>query len=196
MFLNYFARRLAAKDRRFAAIHEAGHFVMARWARGRPVRGWFVKAWIEPTGEMPPDRPNELGFVLYKPIWGGGVQFPSHCRPALSHRRHLMIGVAGALAEQAWEQRFEDDTDPYLDLDVVAGKMSIPKTGTDEPGNWSRKRINAAHRVFHLLRNELWPELIRTSRTLIKEGFVETSPPPVRQRGGRRNGPIRGVPRR
>jgi hypothetical protein len=173
MRLNYFARRLAASDRRSAAIHEAGHFVIAQWARCHPVKGWFVNAWIEPTGKMPPDRPDITGFVEYERTWVGTMEYPLCCRPALSHRRLRMIGVAGAVAEQVWEQRFDDD--PDLDLWSVPDRMSNTDW-YDEPGNWSRKYSNAADRVFHLLRNELWPELIRTSRTLITEGFVGTSP--------------------
>jgi hypothetical protein len=192
MLLNHFARRLAAKDRRFAAIHEAGHVVIAQWARCCPLPGWPVNAWIAPTGEMPPDRPDVNGFVVYKQTWVGRAEYPSHGYPALSHKRRRMIGVAGAVAEQVWEQRFDDD--PYLDLWEVADAMSNTDW-YDEPGNWSRKYSTAANQVFHLLRNELWPELIRTSRTLITKRFVEMSPPPFRRRRGRRNEPIQGCGR-
>src|SRR3954451_25220035 len=128
MFLSYFARRLAAGDRRFMAIHEAGHFVIGQSATLRS-----VNAWIEPTGEMPPDNPDVDGFEVSKSTWVGATECLFLGRPALSHKRHRMIGVDGAVAEQVWEQRFDDD--PELDLWTVPERMSNTDWyWRDEPG--------------------------------------------------------------
>jgi hypothetical protein len=75
-------RRILARDRRAAAIHEAGHLVVARWAGAE-----IASAWIVQNDNPAPDEKTYGGRVQIVQIGG------------IDPRRRRMIGVAGAVAE-------------------------------------------------------------------------------------------------
>lgn len=84
-----------ARDRRLAAVHEAGHLVVARLfgvdissCRIFPNRGWSA---AEPT---------------YEKSWIGRIQFCSVKSSTVEQRR--LIGIAGVVAECCWNN--EDET--------------------------------------------------------------------------------------
>ncbi|WP_298107437.1 hypothetical protein [Bradyrhizobium sp.] len=75
--------RIQARDRRQAAIHEAGHYVIGRW-RGVGIQWPMI--WPTKT----PDLNSEK-------TWVGHVQFTPNIRISAENGR--LIGVAGAIAE-------------------------------------------------------------------------------------------------
>src|SRR5512132_2787417 len=85
-------RRWQARDRRIAAIHEAGHTVMARLEE--------VSAWPKIWRRDPKDPE-------WKMFWGGSTQYGVQLLfvTDMSRRR---IGVAGVMAEEIWMERHEN----------------------------------------------------------------------------------------
>ena len=81
-------KRLEARDRRLAAIHEAGHHIIARH-RGIHV----IDSWIERAGD--PTRDTSA--------WGGRCRWRNPSR--VSKVTRCMIAVAGMVAEELWKGR-------------------------------------------------------------------------------------------
>jgi hypothetical protein len=98
------AIRVISRDRRMAAIHEAGHMVVASSF------GVLCQAWIVPV----------LGSERWQKMWVGQCCF-SGKKPTKQHQR--MIAVAGAVAEACWQDRMiwdvADEWDWY-DPDVMS----------------------------------------------------------------------------
>ena len=94
-------QRIFARDRRRAAIHEAGHLVVARWAGAQ-----IVSAWIVQNDNPAPGEKTYAGRVQIAQI--GGIA---------PHRRR-MIGVAGAVAEHLGAGGLIEDLWPERLLDV------------------------------------------------------------------------------
>ena len=93
--------RVQAHDRRLAAIHEAGHFVI-----GRHLGLTELQAWIRPS-----DSVDHLDKT-----WVGHCTFRSSELGRLKLKQRMELAVAGAIAERAWRQIFEPD-EWMLDLE-------------------------------------------------------------------------------
>jgi hypothetical protein len=79
-------KRIEARDRRRAAVHEAGHHVMARY------RGMCeVDSWIERVGDPTPYEKSWVGHCSYR-----------NPHPE-AHQHDVMIGVAGVIAAALWD---------------------------------------------------------------------------------------------
>ncbi|WP_069880896.1 hypothetical protein [Bosea sp. BIWAKO-01] len=143
-------RRIIARDRRMAAVHEAGHAVVAMHL-GFEVVGAFIRP--NPTDDIYSEK-SYLGQATYEP--------PSD----LSQRR--LIAVAGVVAEEVWKAR-----GPAYGYwpDFVADPACMSPTdwaGTEcEPGEPDDNLITAVGEVEDLLAGELWPKLTALSRKLI-----------------------------
>jgi hypothetical protein len=131
-------KRLEARDRRLAAIHEAAHHVMARH-RGIDE----VESWIERVGEP----------TKYDTAWVG------HCRwrnPHPGSRRHdVMIGVAGMVAESLWKagndpDRMEDIYD-LLDDPNCMSESDWCTAGLDRDAGFTKKQRRQIEAVIYLL---------------------------------------------
>jgi hypothetical protein len=150
--------RTNARDRRLAAIHEAGHYVAARW------RGVKAYAYIFPA---PADQPFEK-------TWLG--QTGAAETTADTDR---LIGVAGAVAEECWLYRNEPSEleQPWFweehFEDPNAMSRSDWQRAHTRPGNPS-DRLMRAVRTIHAAfdprpgrSGHLWPELCSVARELI-----------------------------
>ena len=82
----YSPARIEARDRRLAAIHEAGHAVVARHMR---VTAFNPEIWRNPDAGK-----NEK-------TWLGNIRIERSPRTSRAHM--AMIAVAGAIAEHGWE---------------------------------------------------------------------------------------------
>src|SRR5262249_11799864 len=85
------ARKIVARDRRLAAVHEAGHVVVAR-RLGLEI----LSAWIRPDGSE-------------ERSWDGRVQINTSDAPKIARQ---MVGVAGSVAEWLWEGGEMEDSLP------------------------------------------------------------------------------------
>lgn len=142
-------KRIAARDRRHAAIHEAGHVVMARHV-GIECRGCSIVP-------SPPD--DDLGK-----LWTGKTHFVS--KPDDNAMR--MIAVAGAVAEAVWKgEQFEPD-DWYEPEQMSESDWSWAGS---EPGNPSDVTMRAVQEAFDLFEpsRQVWAEVLETARGLIVE---------------------------
>lgn len=151
--------RVAARDRRYAAIHEAGHVVIGRHIGLRGVR-----AWLEKTSNPEP---------LFDKFWIGKTQYikPSALGETMSRKKLALFAVAGAVAERCWNKyTFEDSCGDefWLDENVMSESDWL---GCDcDPGNPTRKVFEAIEAAFSLLERNagaLWPALMSEARRLI-----------------------------
>ena len=160
-------RRLArahARDRRLAAIHEAGHFVV-----GRHVGLRWSEAWISRVGEP----------TLYDKAWNGNHRCLEQDRAGLSVRRQQTIALAGCVAERAWQasrhpyESYACDEEDLLDPNVMSA--TDWSSAGHEPGEPSIRLMNVYLATEKLLVDggPLWPALLAAARTLILEHFVE-----------------------
>lgn len=159
-------RRAEAIDRRMAAIHEAGHVVIARHL------GIVApSASIFPTGtrnEWEKQWVGKASFYRYV-IIGKRKQ---RVEPA-PERAQQMLGVAGAVAEFCWQgesARDIEETECWHDPDVMSG-TDWEGTGC-APGEPTRQLFRAIDRVFSLFDREtgkLFPHVTREARRLIEE---------------------------
>jgi hypothetical protein len=148
-------RRIEARDRRMAAIHEAGHVTMAR-----NVGLDILAAWLEKT----PDP------GVYDKLWIG------HTRPYLkkkmSREKLAMFAVAGAVAECCWHR---DSFDEMLDNDAWYDAAAMSDSDWAccrcEPGNPTPRLLKIIKTVFSLFDRQagkLWPDLLVEARRLIE----------------------------
>jgi hypothetical protein len=148
-------KRLEAWDRRRAAIHEAGHHVMACY-RGMEE----VDSWIERVGDP----------TLYEKSWVGRCRWH---RPHPEAGQHdVMIAIAGLIAEALW--RAGDDLEPMDIYDMLDDPYCMSESdwqgaGLNPDVGFTRKQQREIDEAFDLLRGPLWPELLRQARTLIIE---------------------------
>ena len=150
--------KLYAKDRRMAAMHEAGHMVIARWAGIRPVGAWICQKAEVPDLEL-------KGF-------GGQCVYYTHHLARLSQIRRMMIGVAGAMAEAVWENKFINESIYAPDVLYLGDAMSDTDwpEGTS-PDEWPVKLERASEKVVDLLENELRQDWLDVGRCLIRTGI-------------------------
>jgi hypothetical protein len=145
------ADRLSARDRRCAAVHEAGHLVVARHlgviAFGAEIRK------IEAQGI---DEKEWIGSVRCQT---GGID-PSKRR---------MVAVAGIVAEACWDQLAFDD---FYNFEFFSEGMSESdwEMSGCVPSERSEHLGDAMEQAFELLNSEtgkLWNALLLEARRLI-----------------------------
>ena len=149
-------KRIEARDRRLAAMHEAGHHTMA-CHRGMEE----VESWIERVGD--PTR--------YHSSWGG------HCRwrhpSAESSRTDTMIGIAGMVAESLWKAGNErdcmDNIYDLLDDPNCMSESDWRTAGLDCDGGWTDTQCREIEAVIDLLSGPLLSEFLGHARRLIIE---------------------------
>jgi hypothetical protein len=167
--------RIKARDRRQAAVHEAGHYVVA-WHFRIPVSTWIT--------------PNDTSDPRATRTWLGRAQIQLVGKRRLSAIRQAMIGVAGAVAEDVWESRTRpgEFLDVNLFLDVLEPASMSPTdwemTGC-QPGEPNPKFCRAVEQTWELLDGELWAPLLRgfaaadarrRHRKLTRSAAAEASP--------------------
>jgi hypothetical protein len=147
--------RIEARDRRMAAIHEAGHAVIARHVGARS-----AQAHIERHSAADP----------FEKTWTG------QCRVAwiehkVSPAHDAMISVAGAVAEHVWD----GDGDFLRAEGEWAWHEEAIMSPTDwdmagcAPGKPDAAFMRAVDKVIDLLTGPLKPELYATARRLIAD---------------------------
>jgi hypothetical protein len=146
--------RIAAYDRRKAAIHEAGHQVIAQW------RGVSSAASVFPVVNP---RDGEK-------TWVGRASFFSEFTP-MSGR---LIAVAGAVAEHCWQGRRDGSHTDCLEdwiwedpAGMSDSDWAFARTKPGEPDHHFMRAVGRVHAALNPTDGKLWPELCRTSRTLI-----------------------------
>jgi hypothetical protein len=153
--------KMALHNRRIAAVHEAGHAVIAR-SLGCSVSS----AYIYPSDESPQFWGGE---VQRSDLWRVGV--PPHLHP----RQERMIGVAGVIAELSWEKAYSTGDELYYETDwedrmsandwaTAGGELSCD--GVDPRESPMRNAIKKVGRLLHR-DGPLWGELILIARQLI-----------------------------
>jgi hypothetical protein len=149
--------RMAAKDRRRAAIHEAGHVTIGRYIGLKAVSALLVK--VEGGG-------------LCEKHWIGHTRYlsPQILNQKTPRKKLAMFSVAGAVAEFCWQHdTFEEtlDYDAWSDENVMS---STDWAGCDcSPGRPTRQLFRTIEATFALLdrKGELWAELLKEARLLI-----------------------------
>jgi hypothetical protein len=156
--------QISARDRRHAAIHEAGHLVVARHLGRR-------------LGCPEPDAliiRNDTALLPEERTWHGQINLYNIER--LNGLERRMIGFAGAAATCLWNG---EDLDLEFWSDPDFGGMSITdwQLAQCEPGQPDRLCNMAVTRLSRLLcrGGRLWKPLIREARALI---IVERSSAP------------------
>jgi hypothetical protein len=141
--------RVMARDRRLAAVHEAGHVVVAAHFGLRAARARIWRA----EASMPDGR-----------AWIGRVQFAG--LDVLSSLERRMLGCAGAAAELCWQRE-----DIHPDHWIAADRMSesdwrLAGCEFAEPDDMC---IEAIEELQHLLAEDgpLWSDLLRQARQLM-----------------------------
>jgi hypothetical protein len=137
------AKRIEAHDRRWAALHEAGHLVVAHHL-GVPTKDARIFRLGEPSRE---DK-----------SWGGNIGIDCAAPPD----KLRLVAVAGAIAEAVWTGEEPDFYDP-----ATMSPTDWQWAGV-EPGD-SDTLLDAADIVSGLLQpgGRLWPDLVREARQLI-----------------------------
>jgi hypothetical protein len=143
-------KRIAARDRRSAAVHEAGHLVVARQYGLKIHSAWIV--------------PNETKDPRQERTWDGQVQITTTSAPEIVRR---MVGVAGAVAEHLWRGRWIEDYSP--EGNMSESDWHLAGCNPDEPDDAFMHAVEEVGQLFE--RDGLgWQELIAESRRLIIAG--------------------------
>lgn len=154
------AHRIEARDRRAAAVHEAGHLVIARHFHAvsdEDVTYLFPRAriWRSATMES-----------LWEKTWLGecrGFDFRS-----LSQTQRRMFGIAGYVAEAMWRDGWSDD-----DLDLLSydydDLSDTDKRACEPLGEPLERAARRVANLFDRYDGKLWPDVLRVSRQLIVE---------------------------
>ena len=140
-----------ARDRRLAAVHEAGHVVIARMFSIK------ADAYIRPV----------LGNVdvLYESMWIGQTLY--NRRDLRSRREHAMFGVAGAVAKLCWRGEFIDDESIWYEPEMMS-ESDWESTGC-VPGEPDENCLEAISAVAAVLERGAshWDDLVSVARDLI-----------------------------
>jgi hypothetical protein len=163
------ALRVEARDRRTAALHEAGHIVMARHFR------FPCEASVWPHHEQNGQTLGEDRIWLGRTEISSRVIFKSGAVKIKTptRKQHRMIAVAGSVAQNLWRYRHLDDQG-FLDLNC--GEFIDDISDSDwhllqldpfkQTTQFFRLVVNAAM-ILRPNTGALWPQLIRVSRELI-----------------------------
>ena len=147
--------RRFARDRRLAAIHEAGHIAIANMLS---INVGYAYIYV----------PHSHTDLRSQKTWVG----TTYCNlQTADSRQRRMIGVAGAVAELCWRGEFVDD-DYWIDPEMMS--KSDWRWTQCSPGAPDKKCVEAIYAVATVLERgaSLWGELVRTARDLI----VSTQP--------------------
>ena len=114
---------ISAIDRRRAAIHEAGHVVMARH-----IGLTNVSAWLE-------EMPDSADDILYEKLWIGHTTYLQSgiIGKKLSDKKLAMFAVAGAVSECCWQRNLYDETLDYA-LALRPRTSAAPSIGPSGSG--------------------------------------------------------------
>lgn len=145
--------KIAAKDRRYAAVHEAGHVVIARY-----LGVYNIQAEIRKIS--PQDYTEKEWIGSTRCLMQG---FDASTR--------IMVAVAGAVAEACWNNETFDEL--YITLEDFPEQMSQSdwEMSGCSPGKVSEQFWDAMERVFELLNRDtgkLWNVLLTKARSLIE----------------------------
>jgi hypothetical protein len=150
-----------ATDRRNCTMHEGSHFVIARHAGLKSINAWIAQI----------NDGHDIGLISFT----GQVGIDKQQHVKLSGIRRSMIGVAGAIGEAMWRNRFDGwEVDP---VDILSGDQM---SATDwemcdcTSETWGGKQIQAADRVIDLLCGDLHQEWLQTARLLMIEEELYT----------------------
>jgi hypothetical protein len=147
-------KKIRARERRLAAIHEAGHVVVARRLGFE-----LLSAWITPHGGEPDER-----------TWTGRVQIRRPDEASESGRR--MVGIAGSVAEHLWSGGWIEDYSP----DEAMSESDWHLAGCDpddEPDDVLMDAIEDVGRLF-TRDGAGWQELLAEARRLIVASRLST----------------------
>lgn len=156
-------RRIQAHDRRKAAVHEAGHFIVGQYVGLKS-----GSAWIGPREAL-----NK-----HESTWAGQHSCLSHEHDGLSRCRKIMIAVSGFIAERSWDQMTQPNEWPVNFQDALQEPETMSDTdwisALHEPGTPTSELVRACQNVDALLCPGclLWPALIIGSRQLIVHGWL------------------------
>lgn len=157
------AHRSLAQDRRYAAVHEAGHYVVAAYF-GVP----DLSAWIYRSDASPDD--------IERKGWLGHFRYPRNAMARLSRRRRAAVALAGWAAERAWEGRHSEEPDEWWHSALwehnVMSSADWCEAGC-EPGQPTRPVFRAAELARGLLNpagGVLWHPLLAATRILVRSG--------------------------
>ncbi|WP_426437794.1 hypothetical protein [Bradyrhizobium genosp. P] len=153
--LKFAPERTLARDRRLAAVHEAGHAAMAGHVGFR-----VVDVHIKPSGHSPLDLCNKS--------WVGRITLDQNgCSNRALAKKWRWVALAGAVAEHAWKYNervgYDEVEDPaFMSLSDWHMAGSTPAALTGE-------LLDDLDSVCDLLGREgrLWPHLLLISRQLI-----------------------------
>jgi hypothetical protein len=151
--------RIEALDRRNAAVHEAGHKVIARHVG---VTAFNAEIW----------RNHDAGKDGR--TWLGNIRVERS--PRISRLRMAMVAVAGAIAEYVWS----GEADFLENEGELAWHEEAIMSPTDwdmaacAPGEPNAAFMRAVDKVLVLLRDPLRAELYASSRSLIVESRTHT----------------------
>jgi hypothetical protein len=163
--------RIAARDRRKAAIHEAGLMII-----GGHIGLGSINAWLEKTS-----NPG-----LFDKFWVGHTRFSNFDRK-MPRKKIALFAVAGAVAECCWQRYTFQDTcgDDFWWGEDAMSASDWAASGC-EPGNPTRQLFKTIETAFSLLDREaglLWPALTSEARHLIvdsRETDIYRGPAPAK----------------
>jgi hypothetical protein len=141
------SKRTLARDRRHAAVHEAGHLVVATRLGFETCSAWIVANDGGGTDEV---------------TWLGRVQI--HNPGKLPKTAQRMVGVAGSVAEWLWQGGWIEDYSPEGLMSESDWHLAgcIP----DEPDHALMVAVAEVGRLFER-GSQGWQELIAEARRLI-----------------------------
>jgi hypothetical protein len=143
--------RVVARDRRSAAVHEAGHLVIARMLSIKAQAHIYYK--VE----------NEDFDLLAEKTWSGQTCTPNE---SPDRRERSMIAVAGAVAELCWRGELVDEY-YWFERNIMSetdwrGTQCVP----GEPDETCFEAKAAVTAVLERGASQ-WNNLVRTARKLI-----------------------------
>ena len=151
--------RVRAYDRRSAAIHEAGHFVIAERLGLRRIEARIFDHVGPPCLEVK--------------SWGGTFTFSKKLRRS-PERDRKMIAVAGAVADLCWA-RDPVDID-FFEMEETSMSARDWELAGCVPNEMDAATVDAIEHVAVLLEARhgvLWPRLCVVARALIEAHHVE-----------------------
>jgi hypothetical protein len=150
--------QICAEDQRHAAIHEAGHFVVAKYLGLSNVQAEIRK--IEPQDDTEKE-------------WVGSTRC---LMEGVDASKRIMVAVAGVVAEACWDNEIFDEL--YTTLEDFPEQMSQSDWDMSgcSPGEVSEQFWDAMEQVFELLNRDtgkLWNALLTVSRRLIERSRLD-----------------------
>jgi hypothetical protein len=158
------SKRTPARERRLAAVHEAGHVVIARRVGFK-----IASAWI---------MPNDGEEAEHEGTWTGRVQIESVRADKFACR---MVGVAGSVAEHLWLGGSIDD---YFPDTLPEGDWHLTGCDPDQPDDAFMEAIGEVGQLL-ARGGSGWQELITESRWLIVASRPSIEPTTIKQRSRR-----------